>query len=272
MLKKVAGAVDPAYTWTFTLKGPGLYVSDTTAAHGSVDFNGALMLPGQQYTICEYLLPVGWNVTFTVNGQPVAIDNPDSTKVPAEDLGTRCYDFTPTAGQALVVNVNNTHPQGGQRTIGYWKNWNRCTSGNQANTAAKNGGVAAGFFLLEDVLPQQIGNILMPAPTATDPRTSCLKAVKILSKQDQKSGKSQASDAAYAMAAQLLAAKFNVAANAKACTIQATIDEAQALLVSINFLGIGAYLPSKGGNQALRQRALVLATQLDDYNNGKTCF
>ena len=171
-----------------------------------------------------------------------------------------------------MFNVNNVHPLGGQRTIGYWKNWNRCTSGNQARTADKNGGPAAGFYLVEDVLPQTVGNLLMPAPTATAPNTGCQIAVKVLGKQDQKTGKSQASDAAYALAAQLLAAKFNVAAGAKQCDIQSVIDQAQALLVSINFLGKGSYLPSKGGNQALRQQALALATQLDDYNNGKTCF
>ena len=274
VLKTVAGQVDPSYTWTFSLVGPGVNVTDTTAADGTVDFNGEQMIPGQQYTICEYLLPVGWNVTFRVNGTQVATYNPDATKNPPEDLGTRCYNFTPTSGQVLAFAVDNTHPLGGQRTIGYWKNWNRCTGGNQSRTADKNGGPAAGFFLIENVLPQTVGNLVIPAPATPTTTNSqgCLIAVRILGKSDINSGKSMSSDGAYNLAAQLLAAMFNVQAGAKACNIQQTIDQANALLRSINFRGTGAYLPSKGGNQPLRAQANALAKTLDDYNNGKTCF
>jgi hypothetical protein len=84
--------------------------------------------------------------------------NPDTTRNPQEDLGTRCYDFKVGPGQARAFEVDNSHPGGEPRTIGYWKNWNGCTSGNQSATAQKNGGAAAGFFLVEDLLPQLVGD------------------------------------------------------------------------------------------------------------------
>jgi hypothetical protein len=271
--------VDPNKTWTFTLKGPGVDVTDTTAADGTVDFNGALMIPGEKYTICELNIPTGWKVRFVVGGVDVtaALYNPDASKTPSEDLGTRCYDFTPQPGELWAFQVDNSHPLGGQRTIGYWKNWNRCTGGQQARTADKNGGPTAGFYLIEDVLPKTVGDLVIPAPATPTTTNSqgCLIAVKILGKSDIKTGKSQASDAAYGLAAQMLAAMFNVQAQAKACNIQQTIDQAQALLDGINFTGTGTYLPSKTTTQQqaqLRAQALALATILDDYNNGKTCF
>ena len=39
-------------------------------------------------------------------------------------------------GNARRVPVRGGEP----RTIGYWKNWNRCTGGNQAAVAEANGG------------------------------------------------------------------------------------------------------------------------------------
>ena len=108
-------------------------------------------------------------------------------------------------GRRAPSRSTTPDPGGDPRTIGYWKNWNRCTGGNQAATAQKNGGAAAGFFLVEDLLPQRIGDFTV---------TSCQQAVKLLSKQDQ-AGKSKSSDAAYELGAQLLAARFNLAAGAE---------------------------------------------------------
>ncbi len=266
VLKTLQGQIDPSHTWTFTLKGPGVDVTDTTAADGTVDFNGALLLPGEKYTICEILVPAGWSTHFFLNGVELTLYNPNANDPVPENLGTYCYDFTPEPGQVFAFAVDNRHPLGGQRTIGYWKNWNRCTSGNQARTADKNGGAAEGFYLVEDVLPALIGDLNV---------NTCAIAVRVLGKQDQKTGKSQASDAAYGLAAQMLAAIFNVKAQAKACDIQQTIDQAQTLLDTINFVGAGPYLPSKTTSQLQAQRrsqALALAKILDDYNNGKTCF
>lgn len=77
----------------------------------------------------------------------------------------------------------------------------------------------------------------------------------------------RASDAADALAAQLLAAELNYQAGAIQCQ-DATdaIADGQALLDSINFTASGSYLgPNvKGTLAVLRAEALALATTLDD--------
>ena len=211
--------------------------------------------------ICESPVPAGFTSFWKLDGVIVTPYNPDASKSPPEDLGTRCYDFQVSPGQARAFEVDNSRPGGDPRTIGYWKNWNRCTGGNQAATAAKNGGAAAGFFLVEDLLPQLIGDFTV---------TSCQQAVKLLSKQDQ-SGRSKSSDAAYELAAQLLAARLNLAAGAETCLpVQQAVLDGQALLDGLNFSGSGDYLGSKS-KDARRAQAFSLAATLDRYNNGNLC-
>lgn len=103
--------------------------------------------------------------------------------------------------------------------------------------------------------------------------------MKILSKQDL-TGKSKSSDAAYDLAAQLLAAKLNLAAGAETCSgVQTAVMDGQALLANgptdtpkgVNFNGTGSYLPSNTNLTALRTKALNLAATLDQYNNGDLC-
>ncbi len=209
-LKKMTnGVVDPSKDITFVLTGPGLPSAGITRSTFG-DQDGVLewpnLVPGQ-YKICETPVPAGFTSFWKLDGVIVTPDNPDASKSPPEDLGNRCYDFQVSPGQARAFEVDNSRPGGDPRTIGYWKNWNRCTSGNQAATAEKNGGAAAGFFLVEDLLPQRIGDFDV---------TTCQQAVKLLSKQDQ-AGKSKSSDAAYELGAQLLAARFNLAAGAETC-------------------------------------------------------
>jgi hypothetical protein len=195
--------------------------------------------------------------------------NPDAspTDVPAQDLGIRCFNFTVEPGETKTFEVHNDFPGGDPRTIGYWKNWNRCTGGGQAANADRNGGAANGFFLVEDLLPQLIGDFNV---------TTCAQAVKILSKQDQ-TGKNRANDAAYELAAQLLAAQLNLAAGAETCpAVQTAVVNGQSLLANnpINFTGSGSYLPSSVKTatlKALRTQALGLAATLDRYNNGNLC-
>jgi hypothetical protein len=257
--KTTDGVVNPTKSINFTLTGPGLPSGGVTLntsgdQDGVLDF-GYVLVPGSQYTMCETPVPAGFTSFWKLDNVIVTPYNPNAT----EDLGDRCYDFLASAGQTRAFVVDNSHPGGDPRTIGYWKNWNKCTSGNQAATAAKNGGAAAGVFIIEDLLPQTIGNLNV---------STCAQAVKVLSKQNQ-IGKNLASDAAYELAAQLLAAKFNLAAGAKTCTaVQNAVVSGQNLLVSIGFNGSGSYLTK---SNASRTNALNLAATLDKYNNGNLC-
>ena len=261
--KTTDGVVNPSRDIKFTLTGSGLPSGGVTLTtygdqDGVLDFGYALV-PGSQYTVCENPVPAGFTSFWKLDGTIVSPYNPNATDNPPQDLGVRCFNFSASAGQTRAFDIDNSHPGGEPRTIGYWKNWNKCTGGNQATTAAKNGGAAAGFFIVEDLLPQTIGNF---------PVTTCQQAVKVLSKQDQ-SGTNKASDAAYALAAQLLATKFDLAAGAKTCTaVQDAVVSSQNLLVSINFTGSGSYLTKSSTNQT---SALNLAATLDKYNNGKLC-
>jgi len=224
-------------------------------------FGSMNLVPSQTYRICESPVPAGFTSFWKLDGAIVTPLNPDASRVPAEDLGTRCYDFRVTPGQTRAFVVDNSHPGGDPRTIGYWKNWNRCTSGNQAATARKNGGASAGFFLIEDLVPQLVGDLNV---------TSCQQAVKLLSKQDL-SGKSKSSDAAYELGAQLLAARFNLAAGAETCaSVQQAVLNGQTLLDGINFTGSGDYLGAKS-KDSRKVTATMLAATLDRYNNGNVC-
>ncbi len=80
-------------------------------------------------------------------------------------------------------------------------------------------------------------------------------------------GKKKANDAAYGLAAQLLAAQLNLSAGAETCQeVVDAVNAAQALLVAENFDGMGNYLKGRQGRDAN-----ALAATLDEYNNGNLC-
>jgi len=264
LLKLFNGSVDPNKNVTFTLAGQGVNLSRSTYGDvdGVLDFGSSALVAGNSYTMCEYTLPAGWSSTWQIDGGAVSPYNPNASDVPAQDLGVRCVDFTVAPGQVASFVVHNDYPNGSQRTIGYWKNWSTCTGGQQVRVAAANGGPAAGYYLLDNVLPLTIGLVTV---------STCPVGVAILDKSDL-SGHKRASDAGYGLAAQLLAAKANIAAGAGSCAAASTaITNGQALLVQIGFKATGAYLPSNTKAVALRNAALSLASTLDLYNNSLLC-
>ena len=96
---------------------------------------------------------------------------------------------------------------------------------------------------------------------------TCREAVALLNKSTL-SGKKMASDPAFNMAAQLLAAKLNVIAGAGQCAASTTaIADGQALLAAIHFNGITH--DTMTGAQSTQANAL--ATALDKYNNNTLC-
>ena len=137
------------------------------------------------------------------------------------------------------------------RTIGFWKNWSSCDGNGNQDDVLDQTLLDAGGILIGDILVD-----------------TCEEAVSILDKSEVNAdGEKMAKDAAYGLAAQLLAAKLNVQAGAAVpLDVLAAIADAQALLDLINFDGSGDYLPPKFGDP--RPEALSLADLLDQYNNG----
>ena len=291
LLKLTDGVESQTAIWNFTLTGPAVDKSDSTPPT-TVDFGGVKLIPGEEYTLCETGIPAGWTsewqvdtdgdgvpdtiipVVTGVNNSPVGPDgysnvyDPNYVPPPGQFTNdTRCVNFVVDVGETLAFQINNAFPGGDPRTIGYWKNWNTCTGGNQPATAAANGGPAEGWYILDDLLNSP-GYTIGILPLGGE---QCEDAVNILDKRDVESGKKNASDAAYGLAAQLLAAQLNLSAGAETC--QAAVDAVnagQTLLADIDFDGTRNYLKGKNAG-ALRAEANGLAATLDAYNNGLLC-
>jgi hypothetical protein len=232
----------PSIGYTFTLTGgpaPGVNLSLTTNTtnQGTLDFGS--LKPGS-YTLCELAVPAGTHSTLQ-----------DQGGVLNTNTGNVCLDFTLTAGQDKTFTIDNSHPLGGQRTIGYWKNWNLCANSKADRLALSQ---QTGNHLLEEFLNQSLGGYLVD---------TCVKAVAVLSSPSAKYAENQ-------LAAQLLAAKLNIAAGASTCTsVNTAIAHADSLLSGIGYTGPGSTTVAAGNPK--RADFLATASLLDQYNNGLIC-
>jgi hypothetical protein len=227
-------------------------VTDTSDASGNVDFGGILLVPGT-YQLCEINMLPGW--ANDIDGF-----TPDSETPEGGDNGVECVNFELVAGETEAFTVNNVRPPGGDaRTIGFWKNHTACDGrGNQDP-------------ILEQTLDLAVNDTIRIGDLDVN---TCLEAIRILNKSTVNNGRKMASDAAYGLAAQLLAARLNVLALAGTCPAATdAMAGAQALLDSINFTGVGDYLGPKvkGATLITRNQALGFASTLDDYNNNELC-
>jgi plastocyanin len=283
LLKTENGTLPLVHAWTFEIRSGA-----TTLSAGTVEATGtAVLATGVVNFVCSpedancvnvggYANLVPGNYQLCETGMPAGYSNNITGFTPAGavpeggDNSTECVNITLAAGASGMpsgvtignVAIDNTPPPGGDaRTIGYWKNWASCSksNGKQYAKATAPGGVGIGFTL-DGNLPQLIGDLNV---------TTCALGVSILDKRDVVTGTKQASDAAYALAAQLLAAKLNISAGAGTCAAANTaIAAGQALLDAINFTGTGTYLKSASANRTL---ALSIAATLDSYNNNTLC-
>jgi len=239
---------------------------------------GVAKFPPGTYQLCETGMMAAW--MNNLDGFTPLGATPEGG-----DNSTECVDFTLDAGETETFNVDNTPPpEGDARTIGFWKNWTSCDgSGNQDPVLDET--LMDGIFLWG----------MDPDGFLVD---SCEEAVDLLDKREIASelvvadGDKLANDAAYGMAAQLLAALLNIKATAGTCPdLFTAVNEAQALLERIGFDGQGAYLtpnpnqsdllnqPDPDGGtftrsklRDLRQMAETLAGILDAYNNNELCL
>jgi hypothetical protein len=232
--------------------GSLLDTKQVTANGNPVSFTPDL-IPGQTYTVCEFVMP-GWSTDLGGASQYTLVIADNNVRV--------CTDFVAGFGTTTTFTVNNNPPPGGnQLTIGFWKNWASCktSNGKQApvldQTLFKAGGITIGTLFLR--------------PGTGNLSPDCSKAVNILNKSTATGGKKMASDPLFNMAAQLLAADLNVAAGAGTCPAATTaINSAQALLVKYSWNG-DTYTPKLTAADATLANSL--ASTLDQYNNGLLC-
>jgi hypothetical protein len=231
----------PNHAYTFRLTGGPDSVSITRTTDGTnlgnLDFG--LLKPGT-YTLCELGVPAGTHSTLQDQGGTVNATT-----------GDICLTFQLVAGETRNFVIDNSFPLGGQRTLGYWKNWNSCsgTGNDRVAMAARTGN-----HLMDEFLPQSLGNYVVD---------TCAKGVAVLSATSAKYAENQ-------LAAQLLAAKLNIAAGASTCTsVNNAIAHADALLIQIGYTGPPSALV--GSSSPLRADFLATASTLDRYNNGLIC-
>lgn len=153
---------------------------------------------------------------------------------------------------------------GEPRGTGYWLLWNSCAEGNQAETARANGGRAAGWIIMDDLLADP--GILVGAIAVE----SCPQGVNLLQGRDAQ-GVVRQSDPAYTLAAQLLAAQLNLATGSEYCpAVDQAVQAGQLLLISLDFNGSGSYLGPPAANPDV-ETAIALIDQLSKYNSGVLC-
>jgi uncharacterized repeat protein (TIGR01451 family) len=297
--KTVSGQPPAAgQTFTFELRQGASTISQGTVletkitdASGNISFDKQLD-PGAAYQICEWVFP-GWNTNLAGDGPLFVPESviPPSLPNPNVNNLVVCANFTVTSGQTRIFTVDNTPPPGGRAlTIGFWKNWASCANSSgkgqkpmldlalafasQQTTnppgglvvSAQNAGsgwpnYAAAFYLVLKGNPLSTDKNILPAP-------GCAWAVSLLNKSTIDTGKKMASDPLFNMTAQLVGAQLNRFMGAGLSGITITnIDRAVLLNGKYMFNGITYTKPISAADVSL---ANCLATQLDNYNNGRT--
>ena len=267
------GGLPLSRAWEFQLRtGTSTTQAGSLVATASANVTtGVITFPGTfapgAYNLCEVGMPVDWTNNF--DGY-----TPLGATQEGGDNATECIDITLVSGANgpggitgvpnPIDNINNP-PTGAARTIGYWKNWSSCTGGKQYIKAQQRGEL---FTTLDFYLPTGLTNSIYPFGDIVGP-LSCAQAVNLLSKSNMNTGKKMASDPAYNLAAQLLAAKLNLAATGACADAIAAINAAQQLLADINFTGTGSYKSTMTAQQI--SSANTLAGTLDDFNNNELC-
>lgn len=267
VLKTVSGGTQDAAGYAFDVRSAASTTSlGTTLSSATTDATGGAFLGGlaaysdpssgtlASYAFCETGLLPGWHSSLA----DAAGSFVPGGALPEPDNSVICVAFSVAPGETIVFAVDNDPPPGGDaRTIGFWRNWSSCTGGHQDP-------------VLDETLASLPGNGTLLGDRFVD---ECTEAVRLLSKRDADTGANRASDGAYALASQLLAAQLNLQRGAGSCAAaDAAIAAGQALLDEIGFVGTGSYLPSKGwGDPVRRAQSHALAGEIDAYNNNVLC-
>lgn len=261
------GALGPNDSFEFQLRRNATTASngtvlDTEVANqgngGNLSFaegGDTNLVPGT-YQVCEYIA-VGWSSSIqTMTGAFV----PGTGGSTEADNTYVCVPVVLAAGDDAVVNVDNTPPPGGMaKTIGFWRNHSSCKRSNGGQDPVLDAMLLAAGFT------PWIGDLEVD---------HCAQAYDLMSKMDKAhnttilDGKKRASDAAFNAAAQLMAYRLNIAADAGSCT--AADDAAtrvQNKLAYIDFNGNTHDAMTATMKTALNN----LEQKLDSYNNNTLC-
>lgn len=145
---------------------------------------------------------------------------------------------------------------GGPRSSAYWVRWSTCGEGSRAETAAANGGRAAGWFLVDDLLSDPgiaLGN--HPVPT-------CEEGVAILERP--------ASDLVGGLARQLFTAQLNLNAGSEACPAAEELVIAGNTLLSLLEYD-GSAIDPDSLDAKIAESVARVTTLLTIYNSGVLC-
>lgn len=174
--------------------------------------------------------------------------------------------FTPDSSQEsgpfadIPAEARVSNQSGEPRPPAYWMLWNACAPENRAEVAAANGGRAAGWVLMDDLL-------VKPGINLGDlPVENCEQGLALL--QGLTLNGEEMDDPLYDLAAQLLAAELNLNLGAETCPIaeEAAVG-GHMVLSSVNFTGTGTYFTTVEVSAAV-PRLLEL---LQGYNCGELC-
>lgn len=170
----------------------------------------------------------------------------------------------PTSSTPAADTYFETQGGGEPRATGYWLVWNSCAPNNRADEAAANGGRAAGWIIMDDLL-QDPGVLLGELELIR-----CEDGLRLLESRPVQ-GSASPDDAAYPLAAQLLAAQLNLAVAAEYCpAVDDAVRSAQLLLLGAGFNGSGQVLELEASTEE-RELARFLTVQLTEYNSGALC-
>jgi len=152
---------------------------------------------------------------------------------------------------------------GDPRPAAYWALWNTCAPENKAEVAKANGGRAAGWFLMDDLLTNpgiQLGNY---------PVTTCEEGLALL--QGRTIAGAETGDPVYKLSSALLAAELNLNAGAETCPIaEEAVLGGHLVLSQVGFDGSGEY--AVGTSSEIESAIPRLVELLLGYNRGELCL
>ena len=188
---------------------------------------------------------------FLVAGCTAAPAPPSPSDADARAAG----DVLPTCPPETRLSSGGPEP----RSPGYWVTWSSCGADSQAAVASANGGRAAGWILLDDLLADP--GITLGQATLE----GCAIATAVLAEPPP----SQAEPVVRTLARQVLAADLNLASGAETCpAAEATRRLGQAMLTRLDYDPEALFQPPAAGNLDM---AAELARLLGTYNEGLLC-